>query len=135
MPVGRTKDAGWQIGVSRTVHQPLGEVWDLLTGPVGSSIWLGAGVAFPAEPGEGYETTAGTTGEVRSYQERRRIRLTWHPADWSHDSTVQITLQPTPSGTSIRFHQDRLADAAERERQRDHWRAVLDRIIAELPGR
>lgn len=29
---------------------------------------------------------------------------------------------------SLRFHQERLADADERARQRGHWRAVMDRI-------
>ncbi len=132
MPVGLTKDAGWEIGVSRTVHQPLEAVWSRLTAPDGVGLWLGHGVTFPRRAGEGYETADGTVGEVRGYQERRRIRLTWRPSDWKHDSTVQVTLQPTKSGTSIRFHQDRLAHAAERERQREHWKAVLDRLVDAL---
>ena len=34
-------------------------------------------------------------------------------------------MTPARSGTTVRFHQERLADAGERERQRDHWRSVL----------
>lgn len=34
MPVGQTQDAGWQIGVSRTLDHPLERVWDaLVTSP------------------------------------------------------------------------------------------------------
>ena len=38
----------------------------------------------------------------------------------------------TKDRTKVNFHQERLADAEERHRQRAHWRAVLDRIAAEL---
>lgn len=29
-PVGKTKDAGWEIGVSRTVPHPIEHVWEML---------------------------------------------------------------------------------------------------------
>jgi len=35
----------------------------------------------------------------------------------------------------VRFHHERLADAEERERQRDHWRSVLDRSAPLLSRR
>lgn len=131
-PVGKTRDAGWEIGVSRTVHRDPDEVWALLTSPAGVAAWLGGGVTFPAERGDPYETDDGTVGEVRSYRPDDRVRLTWQPPSWSHDSTVQVAIRPTATGTTIRFHQERLADATEREAQRAHWAAVLDRLTAQL---
>jgi uncharacterized protein YndB with AHSA1/START domain len=128
-PVGKTRDAGWEIGVSRTVDRTPDEVWKLLTSPKGVKTWLGAGVRFPLDRGDRYETADGTAGDVRSFRPLDRIRLTWRPPGWSHDSTVQVAIATTSSGTRITFHQERLADAAERERQRDHWRAVLDRLL------
>jgi hypothetical protein len=35
MPTGLTKDAGWQIGVSRTLPDPPSPVWDFISGPEG----------------------------------------------------------------------------------------------------
>ena len=135
MPTGETQGAGWQIGVSRTVAAPLPEVWELLTGPRGLRIWLGAGVVLPTRAGEPYETAEGVRGEVRSYRPNDRIRLAWQPSGWSHDSTVQVALQDKGDRTVVRFHQERLADGAERERQRAHWTSVIDRLEAELdPG-
>jgi hypothetical protein len=32
----------------------------------------------------------------------------------------------------IRFHQERLLDAGEREQQRTHWRAVMASVVAAL---
>lgn len=135
-PVGRTRDAGWEIGVSRTVDFPVAEVWDFLTSDAGVAVWLGAGVQRLDEPGAAYATETGTVGEVRSFRPADRVRLTWRPEDWDHPSTVQVAVTAMPGmRTSVRFHQERLADAAERERQRTHWRSVLDALVDALERR
>ena len=130
---GHTRDAGWEIGVSRTVPYPMEEVWDFLTSSAGSAVWLGAGVERLDEPGAAYETETGTAGQVRSFRPRDRVRLTWQPVDWDHDSTVQFTVTPVAGDRArVVFHQERLADAAERERQRGHWQGVIDAFVAAL---
>ena len=93
--VGRTRDAGWQIGVSKTIDRPVEDVWGFLTSPAGVAIWLGEGVTVHSERGAGlsdrgagYETKAGVRGETRSFRELDRIRLTWQPSDWTHDTTL-----------------------------------------------
>jgi uncharacterized protein YndB with AHSA1/START domain len=130
---GRTRDAGWQIGVSRTVDRTVAEVWDFVTSPEGVAIWLGDGVPVSPERGEGYETAAGVRGETRGYRELDRIRLTWQPRDWTHDTTLQLTVSPAGAGrTRLVVHQERLADADERERQRTHWKAVVAKLAAAL---
>ncbi|GAB2763948.1 SRPBCC family protein [Amycolatopsis magusensis] len=131
--VGRTRDAGWQIGVSKTLDHPVAEVWDFLTSPEGVAIWLGEGVTLPREPGTGYETAAGVRGETRSFRELDRLRLTWQPSGWSHDTTLQLTVTSAGEGRArLGVHQERLADAGERERQRAHWQDVVAGIVAAL---
>jgi uncharacterized protein YndB with AHSA1/START domain len=131
--VGQTRDAGWEIGVSRTVPFPMEAVWDFLTSPAGSAVWLGAGVHRLDEPGAAYETDSGTAGQVRSFRPQDRVRLTWQPVDWDHDSTVQFTVRPVAGDrTRIVFHQERLLDATEREQQREHWQGVLDALVDAL---
>lgn len=130
--VGRTRDAGWEIGVSRTVDLPPEQVWEFLSAPEGTAVWLGSGVRR-LEDGRPYETDDGTAGEVRSLHPGRVVRLTWRPAGWDHDSTVQVRVTAADGGrTVVGFHQERLAGADERERQRTHWRAVLDALVEAL---
>jgi uncharacterized protein YndB with AHSA1/START domain len=126
--VGRTADAGWQIGVSKVLPFPLTDVWAFLSSKEGTDIWLGPGPALPHERGAGYETESGTTGEVRSFHGLDRIRLTWRPKDWHHDSTVQVTVRTTGAKTTIRFHQEWLVSAQERAEQREYWTDVIERI-------
>ena len=37
--------------------------------------------------------------------------------------------------TRVVFHQERLADAAERAQQRTHWQSVMDALVAALENR
>ncbi|MET0966219.1 MAG: SRPBCC domain-containing protein [Nakamurella sp.] len=130
--VGLTRDAGWEIGVSKTIDAPLTAVWDYLTSPDGVAQWLGGGLTLPAEKGASYTTPDGTTGQLRSFRPGDRIRLTWQPADWDHASTVQVATRANGAKTMLRFHQEKLAGATEREQQRAHWAGVLQRVVDEL---
>ncbi|PIM73941.1 activator of Hsp90 ATPase 1 family protein [Streptomyces sp. JV178] len=124
---GLTQDAGWEIGVSRTLPQPPAAVWEFISGPEGLALWLGAGARLTPERGAPYTTDAGIGGEVRGYRPGERIRVTYG------DTTVQATVSAAAGGrTVLRFHQERMASAGERERRREHWRRVLDRVAAAL---
>lgn len=103
MPVGKTKDAGWQIGVSRTVPLTPEEVWARIED---TAAWLG-------EEAE----------DLRSFKPLDRIRVGWN------GTIVQVALSKAKTGTTVTSHQERLADADERERQRVHWTAILDRLF------
>jgi uncharacterized protein YndB with AHSA1/START domain len=131
--VGHTRDAGWEIGVSKTIDRPVEDVWGFITSPAGIAIWLGEGVSVLPERGAGFETAAGVQGETRSVRELDRVRLTWQPGDWPHDTTLQLTVRSAGAGRAILvIHQERLADRAEREKQRSHWQGVVNAIAAAL---
>jgi uncharacterized protein YndB with AHSA1/START domain len=133
--VGKTADVGWNIGVSRTLPYAADAVWDFLVSRDGVAIWLGPGVELPTETGAEYETANGTVGQIRSFVEGDRVRLTWRPSDWDHDSTVQVRLSGSGSRTTLRFHQEWLAGAGEREEQRAYWQDVTERVVAALAER
>ena len=105
MPVGKTKDAGWQVGVSRTVPLSPEEAWARIED---TATWLGV-----------------EADDVRSFRPLDRIRVGWN------GTIVQVALSEARTGTKVTFHQERMADADERERQREHWRGVLDQIFPE----
>jgi len=129
MPTGLTKGVGWQIGISRTLPQPPAAVWDFISSAEGIALWLGPGARLTPERGAPYRTAIGVAGEVRGYRPGDRIRVT------HGHTTVQVAVRPAATGTMLRFHQERMASAEEREHQRAHWRRVLDRIAGALDGR
>lgn len=131
-PVGLTRDAGWEIGVSRTLPASVHSMWDLLVSPTGLAIWLGGGLGSLPDVGAEYTLADGTRGELRSLRPLDRVRLTWQPPGRDRPATVQVALLATPSGCSVRFHTEQLADAQDRERMREHWRGVLDALAARV---
>ncbi|WNF28883.1 SRPBCC domain-containing protein [Streptomyces sp. C11-1] len=128
MPTGLTQDAGWEIGVSRTIRRPLTAVWEFIVGPEGIALWLGIDGPLPTEKGAPYRTADGLGGELRSYRPGDRVRLTYGT------STVQVAVTPGSSAdrTVLSFHQERLASAEEREERRTYWKNAMDRAEAEL---
>lgn len=129
-PTGLTKDAGWEVGVRKTVGARLPEVWQFLLGD-GLALWLGE-TTLPTEKGAAYETADGVSGTVKSYADGAKIRLTWHPSDWPHDSTLQVTVKEAPGGTTIGFHHERLADRDERRMMLGHWKNVVEDLANAL---
>jgi len=127
---GLTKDVGWELGVRRTVDAPVDEVWEYIVVD-GVATWLGD-TTLGLHKGDAYETVDGTRGEIRSRTDELRLRITWQPDDWDHDSTFQVTLTPAGGGTTIGLHHERLASEAERAQMLEHWTAVMDRVVAEL---
>jgi uncharacterized protein YndB with AHSA1/START domain len=125
---GKTKDAGWEVGVRTTVDAPLDRVWAFLLGD-GLPMWLG-NTKLILEKGSSYATDDDISGSVLSYTEGLRIRLSWQPGEWNHDSTLQLTVREAPAGTTIAFHQERLSGREERKIMLGHWKDV----VAELEG-
>lgn len=126
---GLTKDAGWEVGVRETVTAPLPAVWDFLLGE-GLAVWLGEIDSLPTEKGASFVTADGVRGSIRSYTEGLRVRIGWQPDDWPHDTTVQVTVKESATGTTIGFHQEKLADRDERRMMLGHWKNVAGAIAA-----
>jgi uncharacterized protein YndB with AHSA1/START domain len=132
-PTGLAKDAGWEVGVRKTVAAPVETVWAFLLGD-GLPLWLG-NTTLIREKGAAYETDDDISGTVLSYTEGLRIRLSWRPVEWNHDSTLQLTVKRAETGTTIAFHQERLSGREERRIMLGHWKDVvqtLDDAIAVL---
>jgi uncharacterized protein YndB with AHSA1/START domain len=130
---GNKKDAGFDVGVRKTVDAPKDKVWAFLLG-AGLPIWLG-NTTLTLEKNVAYETDDDISGTLLTHTAGSRIKLTWQPGEWNHDSTLQLTLKETAVGTTIAFQQERLSGREERKIMLGHWKDVvqqLDDAIAAL---
>lgn len=132
--VGQTADAGFQIGVRRSIAATAMEAWELIVSR--PELWLGEGASVPLTKGATYDVPAGhreprATGEIRVVKPGDRLRMTWHPEGWSAPATLQLTLLETGSGrTAITAHLEKLPDAGVRDEMRERWTAALERLVA-----
>ncbi|MET0714626.1 MAG: SRPBCC domain-containing protein [Mycetocola sp.] len=126
---GPKTDAGWDVGVRKTVTAPITDVWTYLLG-AGLPLWLGEITELPSKKGVRYRTDDGVRGTIRGYTEKKQVRLSWQPEDWPHDTTLELTLTKAGEGTTVGIHHEELADREERHMMVGHWHRVLDAIVA-----
>ena len=125
---GLTQSAGYQIGVRRTFNVSLYDAWDLLLSRKGLELWLGTDNLEKWETGLEFRSSDGITGSVRVFRVYSHIRISWKKKEWSNYSVLQIRTIETGAKTTISFHQEHLADAAQREEMKEHWKKVLEKI-------
>lgn len=126
--VGKTADAGYQIGVRRTVPVAEEHLWERLLSPEGTAVWLGG--AAEVKEGALFSFPDGVSGEIRVYKPGSHIRLTWHRPGWEAPSYVQVRVIPARTGTTLSFHQDHLAGPTDRAAMKEHWEATISRLLA-----
>ena len=121
-----TNDAGWDVGVRQTINAPLDTVWAYLLAD-GLPIWLGNTTLTLAKEAR-YATDDDIFGHIISVSPKARLRMTWQPGEWDHDSTLHVTVKAVDGGTVIGFEQERLASREERKAMLGHWKDVLARL-------
>lgn len=120
---GQNRGDSWEVGVRQTVAVPLPQVWTFLMGP-GLPLWLGE-TELPTEQNAAYETDDGVRGIIHRYAENSKVKITWRPADWPHNSTLQLTVKEAEGGTAISLLHEGLADREERFMMLGHWKNVI----------
>jgi uncharacterized protein YndB with AHSA1/START domain len=131
-PVGLTKDAGYQIGVRRTIEVHHTKAWDYVFSTEGMNHWLGPTDGFEMEAGLKFELEDGATGEVRVYKPGSHVRIALQPRHYPRPSTIQLRIIDKEGRTTIAFHQEHLPNSEQRESRRAHFISALDKIESNL---
>lgn len=130
--VGKTKEAGYQIGVRRTVPVTVEAAWRFLTGAEGLRVWLGEAEGAVVREGENFATQEGDSGRFTVVKPLSHMRLQWTKSDWEAPSTLQIRVLPAKQGATISIHQEKLSGPAARETMKAHWEGVQEAIRSRL---
>ena len=129
---GQSKDADYQILVSKTYAISLHDAWNFLFSTDGIKLWLGYKGVPIWRKGKEYTTRTGTYLCIRVYNELSHARLTYKRKDWENTSTLQMRIMASKTGTTISIQQEKLADDGQREEMSLHWEKVLTKIAAGL---
>lgn len=131
---GKTKDAGYQVGVRKTLDHSLEEVWNFLLSKEGLSIWLGTNQLDKWETGIEFILPDGTWGNIRVFKLYSHIRLSWKPSRWHNVSILQVRTIPKDQKTTVSFHQEHLLNEQQRNEMKMHWTRVLENIRNHFQG-
>jgi uncharacterized protein YndB with AHSA1/START domain len=128
--IGKTADAGYQIGVRRTVPASEERVWAALLSPDGLRTWLGG--VTELEEGARFSFRNGISGQICVHKPWSHLRLTWQLPEWDTPSHLQVRVVPVRTGTALSVHQDHLRGPADRKAMKAHWEQVTERLFATL---
>jgi uncharacterized protein YndB with AHSA1/START domain len=107
-------------------------VWDFLLGD-GLTIWLGE-TTLVLEKDAKWQTDDDISGRIQLYTAGNRLRTTWQPGEWDHDSTLTLTVKAASSdnraepGTTIAIQHERLSGRDERRVMLGHWKTVIGQL-------
>lgn len=133
-PVGLTKDAGYQIGVRRTLKIHYSDAWALLTSPEGAKLWLGESPDMKLLKGEKFTLKDGSQVEVRACARESHVRVAVLPPGWDKPTIIQLRVMPQQDRAVIAFHQEHLRSSEERDERREFFMSVLDTVEGQLRG-
>lgn len=117
------------VVVSRSVSQPIKDVWKALMTAEGSAALLGPGAVL-GQKGHTWRSEDGRTGVIRSFHPLEQIRFTFRQDEDAPAGMVQLQLTPEDEDTTtITLEHSKLNSEPEWIRQR--WEAALDKIVAD----
>ena len=130
--VGQTKNAGFEIGVRKTLSVSPQNLWGFIISNEGLKLWLHVDKPISWEEGAEYRASDGATGIVRIFTPGSHVRLTWQPGGWPKPSTLQVRVMPNGEKATLSFHQENLTGAEEREQMLHKWAEIVKKIEKEL---
>lgn len=126
-PIGLTKDAGFQIGVRKSLPVGVAQLWAFLLSKDGVGLWFGEiteELPFQAP----FSSREGADGIITTLKENSHLRMKWKKPDWEHFSMLQIRVIPAGDKATLSFHQDQLPDENQRAQMKKYWTEVIRKI-------
>lgn len=117
------------VAVSRLVSQSVKEVWKLLVTREGAEALLGVGGEL-GDKGDSWRAADGTFGVVRSYHPLEQIRFSWHPAEETPPTIVEVHLSADEAGTKLAITHQHIPSYFDCAALTRRWQTALDRLAA-----
>ena len=120
------------VTVSRSVSQPVKEIWKLLVTREGAEALLGSGGEL-GDKGDSWHAADGTFGVIRSYHPLEQIRFSWHVAEDAPKTIVEVDLVAEGDDqTSIEIRHQHVPTYFDIAALTLRWEKALEKLAALL---
>ena len=118
------------VTVSRSVSQPVKEIWKLLVTREGAEALLGAGGEL-GDKGDSWHAADGTFGVIRSYHPLEQIRFSWHDAEEAPKTIVEVDLSSSADGeTTVEIRHEHIPTYFDANAITRKWEQALEKLAA-----
>ncbi len=115
------------VTVSRSVSQPVKEIWKLLVTREGAEALLGAGGEL-GDKGDSWHAADGTYGVIRSYHPLEQIRFSWHAAEEAPKTIVEVDLSASEGGTTVEIRHEHIPTYFDANALTRKWEQALEKL-------
>lgn len=118
------------VTVSRSVSQPVKNIWKLLATRQGAEALLGPGGEL-GDKGDSWHAADGTYGVIRSYHPLEQIRFSWHAAEEAPKTLVDLHLLKTGEAeTTVEIRHEHIPTYFDAGAITRRWESALDKLVA-----
>jgi uncharacterized protein YndB with AHSA1/START domain len=117
------------VTVSRSVSQPVKEIWKLLVTRQGAEALLGAGGEL-GDKGDSWHAADGTYGVIRSYHPLEQIRFSWHAAEDAPKTIVEVDLSAAGDATTVEIRHEHIPSYFDSSALTRKWEQALEKLAA-----
>ena len=117
------------VTVSRSVSQPVKQIWKLLVTREGAEALLGAGGEL-GDKGDSWRAADGTFGVIRSYHPLEQIRFSWHAAEEAPKTIVEVDLSAAEDGTNVQIRHEHIPPYFDASALTLKWEEALEKLAA-----
>lgn len=118
------------VTVSRSVSQPVKDIWKLLVTREGAEALLGPGGEL-GDKGDSWHAQDGTYGVIRSYHPLEQIRFSWHAAEEAPKTLVDVhLLKQGDSETTLEIRHEHIPSYFDAGAITRRWESALEKIAA-----
>ncbi|MGV8910951.1 MAG: SRPBCC family protein [Propionicimonas sp.] len=117
------------VTVSRSVSQPVKQIWKLLVTREGAEALLGAGGEL-GDKGDSWHAADGTFGVIRSYHPLEQIRFSWHAAEEAPKTIVEVDLSAAEDGTNVQIRHEHIPSYFDASALTLKWEEALEKLAA-----
>lgn len=118
------------VTVSRSVSQPVKEIWKVLVTREGAEALLGVGGEL-GDKGDSWRAADGTYGVIRSYHPLEQIRFSWHAAEEAPKTVVDVQLTPSGEGeTTVEIRHEHIPIYFDANALTRKWERALDKLLS-----
>lgn len=124
--LGEAKDT--TVVVTRSVSHTVKDVWKLLSTPAGAEALLGPGGTL-GDKGDSWHANDGSYGVVRSFHPLEQIRFSWHVAEDTPKTLVDVhLLKGEGEQTVVEIRHEHIPTYFDTAAITRRWESALDRL-------
>lgn len=128
--IGKTKNAGWQVGIRKTIPLTSDQLWNFITGNQGMQIIIGDTISATNSYNQDRISEKEIQYKITTIVQNSHLRMQWRLPDWKEYSILQIRVYSTGQNKAVlAIHQEKLVNGNTRAVMKKYWQEKIDNIV------